>query len=223
MMLEQAKKMIKGFFPDQLVETFRKLSEERPESVLFFGHSINEMGIQKALELIITVNPEYVMWIEPGTSDLFLELKKLRGFVLEKYEALYPCPSSAACPSDWCHQVLRISHDPSIERLSQLVSLDRKILPMTAHLYRRRKQASATSSSTSAPTLVRYLTETKFSFEYEACIAEDNKNVIRTVEIQKRQLDKTLVKTFKHLNVGERIDFEVEKVVDHKLRIKLKI
>lgn len=218
LMLEQTKKMVRGFFPEQELETFRKLGEKRPDSVLFFGHSINEMGIQKALDLIMTVDPEYVMWIEPGTSELFSELRKLRAFVLESYEALYPCPSSAACPADWCHQVLRMSHDPTIERLSQLVSLDRKILPMAAHIYRRKK-----TGITFPATLIRYINETKFSFEYEACIHEEGKNTIRVVEIQKRQLDKSLEKTFKNLDVGERLEFEVDKTLGQKLRIKLKI
>lgn len=217
LMLDQATSIMKGFFPEVAFSTARKYSEKNSESILFFGHSINEMGIQKALDLIITVDPEYVMWIEPGTSDLFLELKKLRSFVLDSYEALYPCPASSGCPSDWCHQVLRMSHDASIERLSQLVSLDRKILPMAAHLYRRKK-----TNPTFAPVLIQYIQETKFSFEYEACLPQPETNTLRTIEIQKKQLSKELEKAFKNADVGERLDFEAEKDLGKKLRVKIR-
>ncbi|MGZ3857821.1 MAG: small ribosomal subunit Rsm22 family protein, partial [Bacteriovorax sp.] len=165
-MLLQAEKILKGFFPEINLRTHSKFHEKKSDSVLFFGHSINEMGINKAQDLIMTIDPEYVIWIEPGTSELFRDLKKLRQILTDHYDVLYPCPGNAPCPSEWCHQVLRTSHDPSIERLSQLVSLDRKVLPMTAHVYRRKNKALTVSASS---TLIQYINETKFSFEYEVC------------------------------------------------------
>lgn len=216
-MLDQAQKMLKGFFSDVNVKTQTRFSEKSPESVLFYGHSINEIGINKVQDQIMMVDPEYVIFIEPGTSDLFLELKKLRSALLDSYDVLYPCPSSAECPNDWCHQVLRTSHDLSVERLSQLVSLDRKIMPMTAHVYRRKKGIAPNSEAT----IIRFINETKFSFEYEVCLFEagENKNVV--VEIQKKNLDKKMEKHFKHLSVGEKISFSVEKIVGSKYRVKL--
>jgi ribosomal protein RSM22 (predicted rRNA methylase) len=217
-MLDQATKLMEGFFPGDKFQTARKFSEKKSNSILFFGHSINEMGIDKVQSQIMITDPEYVMWIEPGTSELFHELKKLRSNILDSYDALYPCPSSAGCPSDWCHQVLRTSHDPSIERLSQLVSLDRKILPMTAHVYRRKKTQPVLNS----PVTIQFLNETKFSFEYEVCMVNENKdNRTAVIEIQKKQLSKEEEKAFKNADVGERFDFEVEKVVQNKLRVKL--
>jgi len=216
-MLDQAKKIMHGLFPDQDFKTAKKLSEKNSESILFFGHSINEMGIDRALDLIMTVDPEYVIWIEPGTSELFLELKKLRSHLLDSYEVLYPCPSSAKCPEEWCHQVLRMSHDPTVERLSQLVSLDRKILPMTAHVYRKNKIGATFPS-----TLIRYINETKFSFEYETCNPASEINELTVIEIPKRDMSKSLEKTFKNLNVGERLRFDVEKNMGKKVRVKIK-
>jgi hypothetical protein len=217
-MLDQATKIMGGFFPKEKYSAVRKFSEKKSNSVLFFGHSINEMGIERAQDNIMTIDPEYVMWIEPGTSDLFPELLKLRENLLEHYDVLYPCPSNAKCPSLWCHQVLRTSHEPSIERLSQLVSLDRKILPMTAHVYKRKTKVAAI---TSAATVIRYIQETKFSFEYEVCFAEDgeNKNVI--IEIQKKHLDKNQEKAFKNSDVGEKLNFTVEKIIGTKYRVRL--
>lgn len=217
-MLDQATKIMNGFFPGDKFTTTRKISSASPSSILFFGHSINEMGVERAQDLIMTVDPEYVMWIEPGTSEFFHDLKKLRGNLLDSYDVIYPCPGNAGCPSDWCHQVLRTSHDLSVERLSQLVSLDRKILPMAAHVYRRKK----TSRVDNGPVTIRYLNETKFSFEYEVCMQNEtgeNRNVV--IEIQKKQLSKSQEKAFKNADVGERISFEVEKIVQDKLRVKL--
>ena len=218
-MLLQSEKIIRGFFPEANLKTQTKYNEKNSESVLFFGHSINEMGIHKAQDLIMTIDPEYVIWIEPGTSEFFSDLKKLRIAVLESYDVLYPCPSSAGCPSSWCHQVLRTSHDLSVERLSQLVSLDRKILPMAAHIYRRKKSITEVHSAVT----VRFLNETKFSFEYEVCMQNsvgENRNVV--IEIQKKQLSKEEEKSFKNANVGERLDFEIEKEIQQKQRVKLK-
>ncbi|MEA9355938.1 class I SAM-dependent methyltransferase [Bacteriovorax sp. PP10] len=216
-MLNQAEKMIKGFFSKANVQTHLKYRETNRESVLFYGHSINEMGIDRVQDQIMTIDPEYVIWIEPGTSELFSDLKRLRTTVLDAYDVLYPCPSNAGCPNSWCHQVLRTSHDPSVERLSQLVSLDRKILPMTAHVYKRKSNRAPSNEAT----IIRYITETKFSFEYEVCMFENDKNKNVVVEIQKKQLDKKLEKKFKNLNVGEKLNFTVEKIVGDKYRVKL--
>ncbi len=218
LMLDQATKIMNGFFPQEKFQTFRKFEEKKSNSILFFGHSINEMGRQKAQDHIMTIDPEYVIWIEPGTSELFKELVTLRDIVLDHYDVLYPCPSSAACPNDWCHQVLRTTHDPSIERLSQLVSLDRKILPMTAHVYRRKSKTTVISQSA---TVIRYIQETKFSFEYEVCFAENGENKNAVIEIQKKQLSKEEVKNFRHSNVGDLLNFTVEKMIGDKLRVKL--
>lgn len=217
-MLDQATKMMNGFFPGEKFQTTRKFNEKKSNSILFFGHSINEMGINKAQDLIMTIDPEYVMWIEPGTSELFSELKTLRQNLTDHYDVLYPCPSSELCPSDWCHQVLRTSHEASIERLSQLVSLDRKILPMAAHVYKRKTKSQVTNT----PTTIRFINETKFSFEYEVCFFENGENKNAVIEIQKKHLDKVQEKHFKHADVGEKLNFEVEKLVGEKLRVRLK-
>ncbi len=216
-MLDQAEKMLKGFFSSVEMKTQVRFNEKRSDSVLFYGHSINEIGINKVQDQVIMIDPEYVIFIEPGTSELFSELKTLRSALLDSYDVIYPCPSNANCPNDWCHQVLRTSHDQSVERLSQLVSLDRKIMPMTAHVYRRKKERAASDKAT----IVRFVNETKFSFEYEVCFLEDGVNKNAVIEIQKKQLSKEQEKAFKHSNVGDHIRFEVERVVGTKLRVKI--
>jgi ribosomal protein RSM22 (predicted rRNA methylase) len=218
LMLDQTKKMLEGFFPSANLVTTQKYHQKKNDSVLFFGHSINEFGANKALDLIATIDPEYVLWIEPATSEFFLELKKMRESLSSHFDILYPCPTNSACPSSWCHQVLRTTHDQSLERISQLVSLDRKILPIATMVLKRK---SSEYKSNQAIT-TRYLNETKFSFEYEVCLNEIGENINRVIEIQKRQLTKEEEKFFKNSNVGERLDFEVEKIIGEKLRVKLK-
>lgn len=218
-MLDQAQKIMNGFFPHDKFMGVRKFKEKKSNSVLFFGHSINEMGKDKAQDLIMTIDPEYVLWIEPGTSDLFLELASLREILLDHYEILYPCAAQGACPNQWCHQVLRTTHEADIERLSQLVSLDRKILPMTAHIYRRKSKPLRPSEKA---TIIRYIQETKFSFEYEVCLAIDGENKNQVIEILKKTLSKEEEKNFKNSNVGEKIHYEVDKIVGEKYRVKIK-
>lgn len=216
-MLNQAEKIIKGFFPEANLQTHLKYHQVNRDSVLFYGHSINEIGIDRVQDQIMIVDPEYVIWIEPGTSGLFSELKKLRTNLLEGYDILYPCPSNEVCPNTWCHQVLRTSHEPSVERLSQLVSLDRKVLPLVAHVYKKKSGIAPSRLAT----VVRYIHETKFSFEYEVCFFEDGKNKNVIVEIQKKQLDKKAEKKFKYLDVGEKLAFTIDKVIGDKFRIIL--
>ena len=218
LMLEQTQKMLEGFFPSVNLITTQKFHQKKSDSTLFFGHSINEMGVDRAMDLIATVDPEYVLWIEPATSEFFLELKKMREALSLHFDILFPCPSNDSCPSSWCHQVLRTTHDPSLERLGQLVSLDRKILPLATMVIKRKKG----SLGLGKPVTTRFLNETKFSFEYEVCLNEGGENKLKVIEIQKRHLSKEEEKILKNSNVGERVDFEVEKIVGEKLRVKFK-
>ena len=41
------------------------------------------------------------------------------------------------------------------------------------------------------------------------------------IEIQKKQLSKETQKAFKNANVGERINFEIEKEIQNKIRVKI--
>jgi ribosomal protein RSM22 (predicted rRNA methylase) len=162
LMLDQAEKMLKGFFPSMNLVTTQKFHQKKNDCTLFFGHSINEMGVNRALDLVATIDPEYVLWIEPATSEFFLELKKMRESLTSHFDILYPCPTTSTCPSSWCHQVLRTTHDQSLERISQLVSLDRKILPIATMVMKRKSAVGILNKAVTT----RYLNETKFSFEY---------------------------------------------------------
>lgn len=203
LMLKQAKKIMAAFYPETKFNAQKKYINKKSESILFFGHSINEMGIEKASDIIATIDPEYILWIEPGTSEAFFQLKKMREVLLSTYNVIYPCPGDALCPNEWCHQVLRTSHEASIERLSQIAALDRRTLPMSTHFYRRKNS----EKKESLPVTTRFLNETKFSFEYEICREDENKNNSNEViQLLKKELSKAEIKFFKSANVGELLD-----------------
>lgn len=209
LMLKQAESILSNAFKNKQFKFQSKITDKLNNSTLFFGNSINEMGIQNAVDLVNIVSPEIVMFIEPGTSELFLELKKFRKWLLEEYDVIYPCPSNAKCPNNWCHQVLRMTHEQDVERLSQLVSLDRKIMPMTAHLYVKKNKTIPNTKVT----LIRYLNETKFSFIYEVCEYGQNENQNIKIEILKKNLSKEQEKYFKNASIGDQINFVKDKLV----------
>jgi len=213
LMLKQAEKILSNTFKNNEFEFHHKLSTKMENATLFFGNSINEMGIQKAIDLVNIVSPEIVMFIEPGTSELFLELKQFRNWMMSDYQVLYPCPSNEACPNQWCHQVLRLTHSEDVERLSQLVGLDRRTMPMNAQVYIRKNTYVHKSENVVQMTLIQFINETKFSFIYEACEFHEGKNQNIKIEFLKKNLSKEKVKYFKNISLGEKIKFTKEKLV----------
>ena len=114
--------------------------------------------------------------------------------MIEKgYGVIYPCPApKKKCPAsgeEWCHQVLRTVHEPEVERLSQLISLDRKIMPMIAHCYLKNHVGKNHRAL-----FYRFLKETKHSFDWQVCLEENDKLV--TFEIPKRGMSKKKMKEF---------------------------
>lgn len=211
LMLSQAKKILEHKYPQNHFEFQRKIDTKKNGGTLFFGNSINEMGIQNALDLVNIVNPDIVFFIEPGTSELFVELKKMRTILLDEYDVVYPCPSNEKCHNHWCHQILRVSLSHDVERLSQLVSLDRKIMPLCGHVYVKKNKFNFNKSN--ELTIVRYLNETKFSFIYDVCDFEAGENKIVKIEILKKNMTKEMEKKYKNASVGDRIVFIKEKLV----------
>ena len=224
LMLEQAKKMIDGFFPDlsdsikfkkNRKELSLELKEEKNKKILFFGHSLNEMGVTEARKWVDDFDPHFVSFIEPGTPDTFKSILSMRKIMKEKgYKILYPCSSlDLGCPmegtQDWCHQVLKVVHDPWVERLCQLVSKNRRVMPMIAHIYSKEIQSSNESEDVIKVTLIRVLKETKFSFQWQVCLAigeelsSDLNHSLITVDVLKKYYSKKDQKALKKVSVGE--------------------
>lgn len=229
LMLKQAKNILGHYHRDKKIHYGTAIEPSQRKKIFFFGNSINEIGRAGLKNLINTHSPDIVMFIEPGTSDFFKEALGIREMLIDKkFSILYPCINASACPIakiidsggvEWCHQVLRMTHEPSIERLSQLIELDRKIMPMIAHVYSMEKSHV---NKIVHGRLFRFLNETKFSFEWQVCFGENEENKLAKFEIQKRSLSKSDQKEMKKLSVGIGFNFEIEKELGpNHFRVKL--
>jgi ribosomal protein RSM22 (predicted rRNA methylase) len=219
-MREQAKKLWDGLYSGEtlLQSEYAKLIPEG-DKFLLFGHSANEMGPAQALRYIKDIQPDHILFIEPGTKDFFPQMLKIRDeLIAEGFQILFPCPSSALCPlassdNDWCHQFIHIKQNSEIERISQLVKKDRRHLPLTVHAFTRRNFATETTVR-----VIRVFPETKFSFEWEVC----ELNVVKRYQIMKRGLSRSALKQLEDVLSGASLVVEVEKELENALRVKVK-
>jgi ribosomal protein RSM22 (predicted rRNA methylase) len=226
-MLKQASKIINHFFPDFKKVHYQKNLDSFKSSgdiTLFFGNSLNEIGFDKAMDLIEKLKPKFLFFIEPGTKDFFKTTLKIRNEMKKRgHSVIYPCPSlNDKCPlegkDDWCHQILYTTHDPSIERLSQLLKKDRRSMPFISHFYNLKEEIV----SNLPVRLIRILKETKFALMWEVCLEENGKIQTKHFEIPKKLLTKDVLKKFKNSSVGVEVEFEIiKKVNDHLWRVKL--
>ncbi len=192
--------------------------EGNPEkSVLLFGHSANEMKSEDVIHYIEKYSPDHILFIEPGTKEFFGKMLEIRTQLLKTgWHVLYPCPDETECPmkgsEDWCHQFIHVTHDPEVERLSQIMRMDRKLLPLTVQAYSRKEYPK------SHERLVRVLPETKFSFEWEVC----HDNHLEEYQVMKRGMDKTTEKRTGNTLAGVGLSTELEKDISGKKRVKLR-
>lgn len=226
LMLEQAQKNCHHFFGKEIsIEYQNSLSDQlsdklRPRVVLL-GNVVNEIGIIEALSLIKKANADYVFIIDIGTPDLFEKILSIRAQLANNnYSSLYPCfDIKQKCPLEnddmesngWCHQILRTINHPSIERLSQLVSINRKSMPFISHVYSRTTNEKKISVENQA-TFVRYISESKFAYVWESCVWDKQKNHLVRFEILKKYLLKDDQKKMKKMSVGIRFLYTVDKV-----------
>lgn len=213
-MRKQARRLWDGLHPEISMK-----QEGRPEgkSVLLFGHSANEMGEQAALNYIEKFSPEHILFVEPGTKDFFPKMLGIRSALITKgWHVLYPCPKESECPmrgtENWCHQFVRVKHDPEVERLSQMMKLDRKLLPLTVQAFSRNEYSKTRER------LVRVYPETKFSFEWQVC----HENVLEDYQVMKRGMDKATQKRLDGFLSGQSLETELEKDVSGKKRVRLR-
>jgi ribosomal protein RSM22 (predicted rRNA methylase) len=215
-MLEQAEKYMNHFCPSLSFKTERNLSKlpvKVKERLLVFGHSLNEMGINSCLKAIEESDADYLIFIEPGTKEVFQELMELRSRLKKEWQIHYPCPSDYDCPllerkDDWCHQVLRMTHEEEVERLSQLIKRDRKTMPLAAHVYARRDKKIEQEQRVQ---MVRFLQENKHSFTWEVCLPEEEEGRVVQFEIPKKHLSKKEVKSLHKGSVGNFFRYELIK------------
>lgn len=217
LMRQQGLLLWKGFHQEKLFQGAKwEWKNDRPKFLLF-GHSANEMGSEEAIRYIEKINPEHILFIEPGTKDFFPEMLKIRTYLLNhQHTVLYPCPNELSCPmqnkDDWCHQFIHIKQDSEIERISQMARKDRKLLPLTVHAYSRTFKGENPQER-----LVRVFPETKFSLEWEIC----HINQLERYQIMKRDLSSKEIKDLGAVLAGASLESELLKELDQYKRVKI--
>lgn len=227
LMRKQAKKIQQGLYPYSNISIVQSASEipvKEKKRIVVFGHSLNEMGNEKALQYLKALMPDKILIMEPGTKSFFKQYLDLRSALIEQdYSCLYPCPSNGECPmqeqDDWCHQYLKVKYDLEVERLTQISHRNRKWLPMTLGLYEKNIDKNWNFSEAR---VIRTYPSTKFSFEWDACFLKDQKNSIMHFQVMKRKMTKEKIKKWEELLAGSSVQFEIDKDLgDNTLRVKI--
>lgn len=222
LMLNQAKKIWDSSYnPNEItyVNNIKKIKPKTIKRLLVFGHSLNEMEVSEALEVIKELDGDYLFFIEPGTKEVFSKILEVRKKLIDlNYKIEYPCPNDKACPMEgghnWCHQYVVPKYELDLERLQQLVKLDRKFMPVIFHFYSKEKIKENKEAR-----IVQTYPETKFSLAFDVCFNDQ----ITHLEILKRNLTKEEVKELSKLYAGDEISFEIDKIVSDKLTRAKKI
>lgn len=215
LMQMQAKKLIEL---NNLKLNIQTKIETKENQTFLFGHSFNEIGVDDSQKLIKKHHPAFVFFIEPGTKEVFSKLTEMRSWLIANdYDVLYPCLSNQECPlmnhdRDWCHQFLTVSsYDQSFESLCQKLKMDRRKLPITVHLYQKKKQALTQTKNQAR--VIRVFKETKFSFDFELCLAD---KVVK-FQVMKKHYSKSEQKEISQILSGDLVHVELEKNVSDKL------
>lgn len=222
-MLQQARKLISGLFSDATVSFYaadEKFPKKEKTRVGVFGHSVNEMGEEIFLDYVKRLALDHIILIEPGTKEFFQLALSLRERLKKKYNILYPCFSTEACPlsqKDWCHQYLSVSHDISVERLSQMAKKDRRNLPISLWHYEKRALSELKENESTRPyRIIRVYRPTKFSVEWQVCSVEDEANIVIDVQIMNRGYNKKQIKQLQRFEAGDEISLSLEKELEEK-------
>lgn len=222
-MLEQAKSICDHYIPEKNLSLAEKYQDQGAKNKLvLFTHSLNEMQIEDALKYIDQIKPDKILFIEPGTKELFEKILSLRDKLIKDFQCVYPCKSNSGCPldsnSDWCHQYIMVKHSQEVESMTQKLSRNRRLLPLTVHLYSKEKMSVKRSKAF----LVRVLKPSKFALNWEACILEGESQKTITLEIMLKPYSKQEKKELHDITAGHEFDFEIVKELgDGRLRAKL--
>lgn len=219
-MRDQAQKLWNGLYPDEkLSQSKSSLRDLRSQKMALFGHSANEMGPETVLNYIQDIEPDHILFIEPGTKEFFPQMLQIRHSLLGLgYNILFPCPSHDQCPlassvHDWCHQFIHIKQSADVERLAQMVRKDRRLLPLTVQAFSKHNYSQDTKTR-----IVRVFAESKFSFEWDVCELNQNKHF----QIMKRGLSKEAQAKLAFAKAGDSVEVEIEKTLEQAVRVKVK-
>lgn len=215
-MRQQAEKLLSHYFPESRWSLGREFQRDKNSTdplILFFGHSLCELGAKKAMEWVQKERPDRVAFIEPGDKATFKEVHSFREeMVKHNYEIVYPCLGKGKCPcpidkGDWCHQVIKAPNQQEWQRLGQLLSIDRRYLPMIAHYYRKKSEERTLQLHQGR--VFRFLGENKVYVQFQLC---DSNLQLVEVEIEKKNSRNSLSrKELQKLLPGSLLSFKVIK------------
>ena len=222
LMRKQAQLLLDGIFAKSSFEIFDENSSFEKSSkkrLGIFGHSSNEMGSELTLKYIKKLELDTILFIEPGTKEFFNQALIMREELLKKYSIKFPCLSHNSCPlteKDWCHQFVKVSHSVDLERISQILKMDRRNLPVIAHLY---EKGGVVKDPVQSARVIRVYKPTKFSIDWQICLSENEENKIYDFQLLTRNYKKSEIKKMSEINAGELIHIRVTKTLEHnKLR-----
>jgi|GEM_PF-469752 len=240
-MIKQANKFLSAFPQPIKFSTDKDIPwgpiKEASKKALLFGHSFNEMTGSQAYELIAKVDPSFIIFIEPGTKEVFKKLLPLRNKLLsDNFKCHFPCAHSVQVQNekschlqggdDWCHQIMVSSHHPDIERLSQRLRLDRRSQPLIAHFYEKRERqheaADSLKDNIKVARLVRTFPPNKVGVEMTVC---DSNQQLINLEFLAREFKgeegRRKEKIILSLRAGDLIQYKVLKQLPNKVPGKL--
>ncbi len=220
LMLEQSQKIIANFVSTEKFIWSSHLPSLQEECVLLFGNSMNEMSDAQLFSLIESLPVRYLVFIEPGTKEVFQRMQNIREKLLAvNYQTLYPCLGNSQCAikvgsDNWCHQVIHTTYATDYESLCQRIHRDRRTMPATIFLFHRDTtvENEQISSEVVSARMLRVFRETKYSIIYEVCLLADNQQLeLCLIEVMKRNYKKRIIKKLLKLDSGMKLFFTLQK------------
>lgn len=206
-MLKQAEKIASALNLFERVEfvhtnQYQKICGQE-NTTLLFSNSANEMPEDLILQVIKNINPEIIIFLEPGNLSSFQKLRTLteplkqKGFSIE-----YPCLGNTLCPlpeNDWCHHSYEISLEPELEKMCQRLKIDRVKSNSIFHVYSRQVQKDNSFKAC----LVNKKPKQKWGFEWFLCQERNGVNTVSKMRCLKRYISKDQYDMLSAFNQGE--------------------
>ena len=176
-MMTLANNVLDKFLHHEHILVTSTIAQKKIEgATLFFGHSCNELSLDNLLSVIEEVQPQFLLFLEPGTPEVFKKILDVRTHILARgYGVHFPCLQHQSCPmkkeDNWCHQYLHLRFPSSVERLTQMVSLKRQHSAVIFHVYERVSSKVSVDVLGKRFRIVRGPEQNKGSWTWQVCNA----------------------------------------------------
>ena len=210
-MMSIANKVLDQFLHHEEILVTNNIDQKKLEdATLFFGHSCNEVSLDELLRLIKDAAPRFLIFLEPGTPEVFKKMLDIRSHLLNRgYQIHYPCLQQKPCPmknqDNWCHQYVHLRFTNSVDRLTQLTNLRRQHSAVIFHVYEKIENKIITNNL-SHYRIIQGPEQNKGAWTWQVC--NENGDLV-WFESLTRQYNKEQLK-FLELKVPGEIFSEVE-------------